>query len=109
MMSEKPKRELVSNIQPPSQCPACGSTSFERGMLMSSGYQEMPDDRLPIFPKPKALMAFRCLNCNRTEFYVDPELMRTYQSQNTRRVLIILAIVFGIYGIFGIIMFTVMR
>ena len=109
-MSQKPKRELVSSIPPPRQCPACGGANFERGMLMSSGYQEINDDsKLPFFPKPKVLVAFRCLSCNRTEFYVDPELMRQYQSQNNRRVLIILGIVLVIYLAFGIIFFMVAR
>jgi hypothetical protein len=109
-MIEKSKRGDISTVAPPSKCPACGGSQFESGIQVTGGYQALNENgNLPIFARPKALAAFRCENCNRVEFYVDPEMMKLFRRQQIRVVFAVLGILALIYGVIGFIFFIATR
>lgn len=106
-MNDKPKREFVPNVTAPHECPACGGTEFERGMVMNGGYQELKNDEIPFFSNPKKLVAFRCLNCNHVEFYVDENLIPYQRFQQIVGILLV-AMLLGIFAI-GFMVYISMR
>jgi predicted nucleic-acid-binding Zn-ribbon protein len=100
-MSEKPKRDPVSSVPPPSQCPACGGTTFERGVLAipNGGYQQTERKVFPVFLSVSIAVAFRCLTCNRLEFYVD-EILSERQRMRYSGVFLLAIILFVALALF---------